>query len=68
MSGTWQQPPIDTDSGMNLGAAYPRDRSSAARTVCIHACDETSDDYAPSNLTQRARGPHPRRRRDHRKP
>ncbi|MGW0895706.1 hypothetical protein ACWD0G_01720 [Streptomyces goshikiensis] len=37
MSEAWQQPPIDTDSGMNLGVAYPRDRSNAARTLCIQA-------------------------------
>ncbi|MFD3807512.1 hypothetical protein ACFWSF_15125 [Streptomyces sp. NPDC058611] len=37
MSEAWQQLPIDTDSGMNLGAAYPRDRSNAARNLCIQA-------------------------------
>ncbi|MFJ5179294.1 hypothetical protein ACIP68_36280 [Streptomyces griseoviridis] len=35
MSLAWGQPPITTDSGMNLGAPYPRDRSNAARAVCI---------------------------------
>jgi hypothetical protein len=35
MSLAWQQPPITTDSGMNLGAAYPRDRSNEARAACI---------------------------------
>lgn len=35
MSLAWQQPPIRTDEGMNLGAAYPRDRSTAARAACI---------------------------------
>ncbi|MGP4087088.1 hypothetical protein [Streptomyces sp. KR55] len=35
MSLAWQQPPITTDSGMNLGAAYPRDRSNEARATCI---------------------------------
>ncbi|MFI8451374.1 hypothetical protein [Streptomyces erythrochromogenes] len=37
MSEAWQQPTIDTDSGMNLGNAYPRDRSNAARATCIEA-------------------------------
>ncbi len=37
MSEAWQQPPIDTDSGMNLGTAYPRDLSNAARAACIEA-------------------------------
>ncbi|KND26587.1 hypothetical protein [Streptomyces stelliscabiei] len=31
----WDQPPITTDSGMNLGVPYPRDRSNAARAECI---------------------------------
>lgn len=35
MSLAWQQPPITTDSGMNLGIPYPRDRSNAARATCI---------------------------------
>lgn len=35
MSRAWQQPPIAFDSGMNLGAAYPRDRSNEARAACI---------------------------------
>ncbi|MEU2542350.1 MULTISPECIES: hypothetical protein [Streptomyces] len=35
MSLAWQQPPITTDSGMNLGIPYPRDRSNAARAACI---------------------------------
>ena len=35
MSLAWQQPPIGTDSGMNLGIPYPRDRSNAARATCI---------------------------------
>jgi hypothetical protein len=35
MSLAWQQPPITTDSGMNLRASYPRDRSIAARATCI---------------------------------
>ncbi|WP_282795541.1 hypothetical protein [Streptomyces sp. CC224B] len=35
MSLAWQQPPITTDSGMNLGVPYPRDRSIAARATCI---------------------------------
>ncbi|MFJ8543803.1 hypothetical protein ACIRFH_17590 [Streptomyces sp. NPDC093586] len=35
MSLAWQQPPITTDSGMNLGMPYPRDRSIAARATCI---------------------------------
>ncbi|MGW6686887.1 hypothetical protein [Streptomyces sp. NPDC054961] len=37
MSEAWQQPPIDTDNGMNQGAAYPRDRSNAAPAACIEA-------------------------------
>lgn len=37
MSEAWQQPPITADSGMNLGAAYPRVRSDAARALCIDA-------------------------------
>ncbi|MFE7729155.1 hypothetical protein ACFU5D_25585 [Streptomyces anthocyanicus] len=35
MSLAWQQPPITTDTGMNLGAAYPRDRSNEARATCL---------------------------------
>lgn len=35
MSLAWQQPPITTDSGMNLGTPYPRDRSNEARAACI---------------------------------
>ncbi|MEW2582101.1 hypothetical protein [Streptomyces virginiae] len=35
MSEGWEQPPIDTDSGMNLGIAYSRDRSNTARAACI---------------------------------
>ncbi|MCC3654028.1 hypothetical protein LIX60_21685 [Streptomyces sp. S07_1.15] len=35
MSLAWQQPPITTDSGMNLGSAHPRDRSNRARAACI---------------------------------
>ncbi|MER6163295.1 hypothetical protein [Streptomyces violaceorubidus] len=35
MSLAWQQSPITTDSGMNLGVPYPRDRSIAARANCI---------------------------------
>ncbi|MEU5523556.1 hypothetical protein ABZ759_23595 [Streptomyces sp. NPDC047860] len=35
MSLAWQQQPITTDSGMNLGTAYSRERSNAARAVCI---------------------------------
>ncbi|MEV7590927.1 hypothetical protein AB0O42_11665 [Streptomyces sp. NPDC089922] len=35
MSEAWQEPPIDTDSGMNLGTAYSRDRSNTARATCI---------------------------------
>jgi hypothetical protein len=35
MSFAWQQPPITTDSGMNLGSAYSRDRSNEARAACI---------------------------------
>jgi hypothetical protein len=35
MSLAWQQPPIATDIGMNLGAAYPRDRSNEVRAACI---------------------------------
>lgn len=35
MSLAWQQPPINTDSGMNLGISYPRDRSNAARATCV---------------------------------
>ncbi|MDG9725275.1 MULTISPECIES: hypothetical protein [unclassified Streptomyces] len=35
MSLAWQQPPITTDCGMNLGVPYPRDRSIAARANCI---------------------------------
>ncbi|MFK0154677.1 hypothetical protein ACIQVK_21700 [Streptomyces sp. NPDC090493] len=35
MSLAWQQLPIRTDEGMNLGSAYPRDRSTAARAACI---------------------------------
>jgi hypothetical protein len=35
MSLAWQQPPITTDDGMNLGAPYPRDRSTAARATCV---------------------------------
>ena len=33
MSLAWDQPPITTGSGMNLGVPYPRDRSNAARAV-----------------------------------
>ncbi|WP_238431614.1 hypothetical protein [Streptomyces cavernae] len=35
MGLAWQQPPVTTDSGMNLGTPYPRDRSNAARDRCI---------------------------------
>lgn len=35
MSLAWQQPPISTDSGLNLGVPYSRDRSNAARATCI---------------------------------
>ncbi|MFF7560206.1 hypothetical protein ACFZB4_09530 [Streptomyces pseudovenezuelae] len=35
MSLAWDQPPITTDSGMNLGVPYPRDQSNAARAICI---------------------------------
>ncbi|MYR21424.1 hypothetical protein [Streptomyces sp. SID6137] len=35
MSLAWQQPPITTDVGMNLGAPYPRDQSIATRATCI---------------------------------
>jgi hypothetical protein len=35
MSLAWQQRPITTDRGMNLGIPYPRDRSNAARATCI---------------------------------
>ena len=35
MSLAWDQPPITTDSGMNLGVPYPRDQSNAARATCI---------------------------------
>ncbi|MET4920983.1 hypothetical protein P3L51_01135 [Streptomyces sp. PSRA5] len=35
MSLAWQQLPITSDDGMNLGSAYPRDRSNAARAACI---------------------------------
>lgn len=35
MSLAWQQPPITTDVGMNLGVPYPRDQSIAARATCI---------------------------------
>jgi hypothetical protein len=31
----WQQAPITTDSGMNLGTPYPRDQPDAARAACI---------------------------------
>lgn len=37
MSQAWQQSPITSDSGMNLGNAYPRDESNAARATCIEA-------------------------------
>lgn len=37
MSEAWMQPPIQNDDGMNLGLAYPRDRSTAARAACIEA-------------------------------
>ncbi|MFI6940376.1 hypothetical protein ACIBI4_13975 [Streptomyces sp. NPDC050418] len=37
MSLAWQQPTFTTDDAMNLGAAYPRDRSTAARAACIEA-------------------------------
>ncbi|MFC8011788.1 hypothetical protein [Streptomyces cinereoruber] len=37
MSEAWTQPPIQSDDGMNLGQAYARDRSAAARAVCIEA-------------------------------
>ncbi|MGI3200604.1 hypothetical protein ACRJ4W_23030 [Streptomyces sp. GLT-R25] len=35
MSLAGQQPLITSDSGMNLGLPYPRDRSNAARATCI---------------------------------
>ncbi|MEU3786373.1 hypothetical protein [Streptomyces sp. Root369] len=35
MSLAWQQPPISTDSGLNLGVPYSRDPSNAARVRCI---------------------------------
>lgn len=35
MSRAWEHSPITTDSGMNLGSPYPRDRSTAARADCI---------------------------------
>ncbi|MDQ1033201.1 hypothetical protein QF035_010783 [Streptomyces umbrinus] len=35
MSLAWRQSPITTDTGMNLGIPYPRDRSNAARATCI---------------------------------
>ncbi|MFF8843407.1 hypothetical protein ACF08N_11845 [Streptomyces sp. NPDC015127] len=37
MSEAWQQSPITSDGGMNLGAAYPRVRSDEARALCIDA-------------------------------
>ncbi|MFF1511214.1 hypothetical protein [Streptomyces sp. NPDC058326] len=37
MSEAWRQPPIEADSGMNLGQAYARDQSTAARAACIDA-------------------------------
>lgn len=37
MSEAWQHPPIETDSGMNLGSPYPRDRSNQARPVCLES-------------------------------
>ncbi|MFJ5074910.1 hypothetical protein ACIP8Z_09940 [Streptomyces sp. NPDC088553] len=37
MSEAWMQPPIQSDDGMNLGQAYPRDQSAAARAACIEA-------------------------------
>ncbi|MGW1540735.1 hypothetical protein ACWCPM_10885 [Streptomyces sp. NPDC002309] len=35
MSLAWQQPPLTSDSGINLGVPYPQDRSIAARANCI---------------------------------
>ncbi|SEE57043.1 hypothetical protein SAMN05216489_07182 [Streptomyces sp. 3213] len=35
MNLVWDQPPVTTDRGMNLGVPYPRDRSNAARAICI---------------------------------
>lgn len=37
MSEAWQQPPIETDNGMNLGSAYQRDQSNRARALCIES-------------------------------
>ncbi|MEU6326749.1 hypothetical protein ABZ851_05590 [Streptomyces sp. NPDC047049] len=37
MSVAWLHPPITSDNGMNLGTAYSRDRSNAAKTTCIAA-------------------------------
>ncbi|MFH8564631.1 hypothetical protein [Streptomyces sp. NPDC017988] len=37
MSEAWQQPLITSDSGMNLGIAYTRDRSNEARAACVEA-------------------------------
>ncbi|MFF5787437.1 hypothetical protein ACFY8P_21015 [Streptomyces sp. NPDC012693] len=37
MSEAWMQPPIQNDDGMNLGQAYSRERSVAARAACIKA-------------------------------
>ncbi|WP_225891337.1 hypothetical protein [Streptomyces dioscori] len=37
MSLAWQQPPLTSDDSMNLGSAYPRDRSNGARASCIDA-------------------------------
>ncbi|MCX5583206.1 terpene synthase family protein [Streptomyces erythrochromogenes] len=37
MSEAWRQHSIDTDSGMNVGAAYPSDQANAAGSRCIQA-------------------------------
>ncbi|MEU5411247.1 MULTISPECIES: hypothetical protein [Streptomyces] len=37
MSVAWLHAPITSDSGMNLGTAYSRERSNAAKTACITA-------------------------------
>lgn len=37
MSEAWMQPPIQNDDGMNLGQAYSRERSVAARAARIKA-------------------------------
>ncbi|MFI9119695.1 hypothetical protein ACIGW0_09915 [Streptomyces bikiniensis] len=37
MSEAWRQPPIQSDDGMNPEQAYARDRSAAARALCIEA-------------------------------